>query len=74
MLDNILPAHVAQLCLFSQQESEKGVSDVMGKINAQMGAGVVRFAAMDIGQDWRMNQKMRSPRYTTRWIDLPRVQ
>ncbi|WP_404833621.1 DUF4113 domain-containing protein [Enterococcus entomosocium] len=31
------------------------------------------FAGQEILQAWNMKRKMLSPRYTTRWLDLPIV-
>lgn len=73
MLDQVLPETVAQLCLFAEQEQDSGLSGVMDKINERMGSSTLRLAAMDVGSDWRMQQNCRSPRYTTRWDELPVV-
>ena len=41
------------------------------EINRKFGHGLIRYGSARPG--WRMNQACRSPRYTTRWEDLPRV-
>lgn len=71
MLDDILPESVCQLNLFAEDFKQSALSKSIDQINARMGAGAVRFAAMDIGRNWRMNQQSRSPKYTTNWKDLP---
>lgn len=43
------------------------------KINQRYGQGSAYWAAEGSGQRWRMRQQYRSPAYTTRWGDLPRV-
>ncbi len=73
MLDDIMPESVCQLNLFADDFKQSNLSKSIDGINARMGAGAVRFAAMDIGHDWRMNQQSRSPKYTTNWKDLPLV-
>ena len=40
-------------------------------INARMGAGTIQFGAAGLSQPWRMKAELRSPRYTTRWDELP---
>ena len=45
----------------------------MDAINGKMGQGALYLASSSVGSDWRMNQQYRSPRYTTRWCDLPEV-
>jgi len=70
MLDQVLPKHVAQLCLFSARPEQHKLGGVLDAINAKMGSNAIRFAATDVGSEWQMNQNRRSPRYTTRWSDL----
>lgn len=70
MLDDIQPDHLAQPSLFAPPAEASAVSKTLDAINARMGAGTVRFAAMDIGSNWRMNQHYRSGRYSTRWEEL----
>lgn len=71
MLNEILPEHVAQLSLFTADVSVSKVGAIMDTINKRLGSDLVHFAASDVGVSWRMNQNMRSPRYTTRWGDIP---
>ena len=52
---------------------------VIDEMNAEWGTGTVRFAAevpaqvAEGGASWHMRQQRRSPRYTTRWDELPKV-
>ncbi|OLN31333.1 Error-prone, lesion bypass DNA polymerase V (UmuC) [Desulfovibrio sp. DV] len=46
---------------------------VLDKTNARWGRDTLRFAACGIKQDWKMKQAMRSPHYTTSWLELPVV-
>lgn len=40
-------------------------------INSRFGKGSVYFAAEDLSNSWRPRQNSRSPRYTTKWAELP---
>lgn len=70
MLDDIQPDDLVQPSLFAPPAEQTAISKTLDAINARMGAGTVRFAAMDIGSNWRMNQHYRSGRYSTRWEEL----
>ncbi len=47
--------------------------ETLDQINRQFGRGTLRLAAENLSQGWAMRQKLRSPRYTTRWDELPQV-
>ena len=61
-----------QLDLFAAPENP-AVMQTLDAINHRFGAGTIRLAAeAPIDQPgWQMRQDRRSPRYTTRWRDLP---
>ncbi len=42
-------------------------------LNKRFGRGTVRFAAEDLSKKWEPQRKLRSPRYTTDWNELPKV-
>jgi len=46
---------------------------VLDKLNEKKGQGTLYFAGQGIQQAWQMKREMLSPRYTTRWADLPIV-
>lgn len=46
----------------------------MDAINREFGRGTVRSGASGVEQRWAMRSENRSPRYTTRWDELPVVQ
>jgi DNA polymerase V len=71
MLDDIQPNSLRQPSLFALEAAGSGVSRTIDAINARMGSGTLRFAAADIGGNWRMNQQYRSPKYSTDWKELP---
>lgn len=43
-------------------------------INKRYGGNTIRFAAEDLSQAWLPKRQLGSPRYTTRWSDLPSAQ
>ena len=46
---------------------------VVDRVNVEWGRGALRQAREGLAQTWRMRQGRRSPRYTTRWEELPVV-
>jgi len=42
-------------------------------INRRYGSETLRLAASGLERRWRVNRSRRSPRYTTRWEELPGV-
>lgn len=74
LLDDIQPNRLRQASLFGPEAGGSGLSKTIDAINARMGSDTLRFAAMDVGSDWRMNQRYRSPKYSTSWKDIPIAQ
>jgi DNA polymerase V len=46
---------------------------LLDQLNAKEGKGTLYFAGQGIQQQWQMKRDMLSPRYTTRFSDLPVV-
>jgi len=66
---------VAQLNLFDDnapRANSDALMALMDKLNRQR-KGTLYFAGQGIQQAWQMKREMLSPRYTTRWSDLPVV-
>ncbi|MEL6347568.1 MAG: Y-family DNA polymerase [Myxococcota bacterium] len=63
-----------QQTLFSTPSNPK-VMAVLDDLNRRFGRGTVRLAAQGTNKKagWRMRQRARSPRYTTRWNELCHV-
>ena len=57
---------------FARAKSEKLMA-AMDAINREFGRGTLRSGASGIVQRWAMRAENRSPRYTTRWDELPVV-
>lgn len=76
MLGDFYSQGVAQLNLFDdnapRQNSEK-LMEVLDHLNAKDGRGTLYFAGQGIQSAWQMKREMLSPRYTTRFSDLPIV-
>jgi DNA polymerase V len=74
LLSGIGPGDRVQLDLLSSRPERPGEGEIMkavDAINFRLGRGTVRYAASGAGRPWRMRQLKLSPRYTTRWEDLP---
>ena len=56
----------------AREKSEK-LMEAMDAINREFGRGTLRSGASGIVQRWAMRAENRSPRYTTRWDELPVV-
>jgi len=62
--------------LFSDRDYEHDAKlmQVMDRINVKMGSGTLHPAASGLKRcSWSMQQESRSPRYTTRWGELPKT-
>lgn len=66
---------VVQTDLLSPQDSSKaiGLMKTVDSINALFGSNTLHFAAQGIQRPWQMRKDHRTPRYTTRWDELPVV-
>ncbi|HEY9823912.1 MAG TPA: DUF4113 domain-containing protein [Stenomitos sp.] len=76
ILLGLRPKSERQLSLWDAPATSKSdaLMQVIDSINQQFGKGTIRFAAAGLKQSWSMKQEKRSPRYTTRWDELPQVQ
>lgn len=73
MLSGLVPQQNQQQDLFDQNKGTKrsdALIEVLDSINSKMGNGKVCFAGEGFGGGWRMRQRLRSPRYTTRIKEL----
>jgi len=76
LLTEIAPHDTVQLDLFSSEfydERKRKLMAVVDEINTRRGRDAIRFAAGGLERQWRMRQAHRSPRFTTRWDELPVV-
>lgn len=71
MLTDLTPAGDRQLSLMGNSDQDQ-VMETFDHISAKFGRDSIRTASSLTGTGrWHMNQKQRSPHYTTRWEDLP---
>ena len=75
MLLDLVPEDHRQEHLFLRQDPSKvdHLMRVVDGINRTMGSGSVFHAAQGISRGWQMRSEMRSPRYTTKWDEIPVV-
>lgn len=76
LLGDLVPAGSHQGSLFEEapdRVSRNRLMKTLDRLNARMGAGTVRFAAEGIRKPWAARFERRSPRYTTRWEEIPRA-
>ncbi|MBX7231175.1 MAG: Y-family DNA polymerase [Bdellovibrionales bacterium] len=64
-----------QLDLFQMHDSAKDevLMQVLDHVNATEGKSTLKFAACGIDPFWKMLSKMKSPNYSTRWGEIPKV-
>lgn len=75
LLPDLVPAAARQLTfwdLAADEPARQALMRTLDKINAAYGRGTLVLAAAGLGaKPWHMRQERRSPRYTTRWAELP---
>jgi DNA polymerase V len=76
MLGEIVPDAGVQGDMFGNSipnSKSDGLMDVLDRVNAKMGKGKLIVGSQGYGQPWAMKQGNISPRYTTNWDELLRV-
>jgi DNA polymerase V len=76
LLVELAPQDQQQTGLFTADyydAEKKAQMATMDRINQTYGRHTLRLGTEGTSQPWRMRQAQRSPRYTTRWEELPRV-
>ncbi len=75
VLGEIRPVNQVQTDLFDtkDRDSSRRIMETLDRINARMGSGTLKYAAEGLVKPWGMRMERRSPRYTTRWEELPLV-
>lgn len=79
MLYDFVPAYLLQTDLFqntSPKTHDKSTRrmQAIDTINRRFGKGRIHYAAEDLGNDWRPKHQLRSPRYVSRWDEIPVAQ
>ncbi len=52
---------------------KKQLMRVVDELNTELGSGTLHFAREGVNKKWHQRRKKVSPRYTTKWKELPRV-
>lgn len=73
---DFLPADKLQTDLFSQVDTNNEARaarrmQALDSINKRFGQQTIRYAAEDLNNTWQPRHRLRSPRYVSRWNDLP---
>lgn len=64
-----------QLSLFDSQipRTENNVSNLIDQINKRFGQDTLKIASCGTKKAWTLRSQFKSPAYTTRWSDLPKI-
>lgn len=75
MISGLQPDDQVQAGLFAPATNprQRKLMDALDNINASMRDDVLRYAAAGLTRNWKMRQEHRSPRFTTRWAEIPIV-
>ncbi len=73
VLSRIVPAGQVQADMFDtvDRAASKRLMNALDTVNGRMGRDTLKYAASGITRGWKTRAGMRSPRYTTRWSELP---
>lgn len=72
---DLTPTSSRQESLFGGQDPRHDtIMAAMDSFNRREGTGVIKLASQGTGRRWRMKQELLSPRYTTRWSDILKVE
>ncbi len=79
MLSELQPEGQRQACLWDDAKAEasreraRKLMGLLDEVNARFGRGAVQLGALGTKPVWTMKRGRVSPRYTTRWEDVPKV-
>jgi DNA polymerase V len=75
IFSGLVPDDSIQANMFADGRGNAGrfLMDMVDNINFSMRDDIVKFASSGTGKRWRMQQNFHSPRYTTRWDEIPQV-
>ena len=74
MLLDLVEAGQAQVSLFDTQDPrDDKLIEAFDAINDRLGPGSIQFGPAAQAAAWRSSSAFRSPSYTTRWEDIPKV-
>ncbi len=64
---------VSNLFLTPTKNNKRFLINTLDNLNFSMRDDVIKFASSGINTDWKMRYEFRSPRYTSRWKELRKV-
>jgi DNA polymerase V len=75
VLGSMESADSAQAEFFDDGRAERGqrLLKTVDRLNAALGEGTLRYGGEKISNAWAPRNESRSPRFTTRWDELPKV-
>jgi len=75
MLTGFVPKTQTQMSIFDtiDRARQDAVTQTVDRINMELGAGSIHYAATGVKREWRTKAEKKSPRYTTNWKELPGV-
>ena len=75
MLSGIVPDTSIQSNLFvpPSENNKRFLMNVLDNINFGMRNDLIKFASSGLNRDWEIRRDFRSPRYTSRWNELRKV-
>lgn len=72
----LVPNNAIQKNLFEYSATSAEMfklNNVVDMLNRKLGRDKIKFAAVGLSQDWKTRSEERSPEYTTKWYDIPRI-
>lgn len=76
ILSAIGPRDAVQMNLLKpsgNRSGERAAMRALDAINGRLGRGAIGYGISEAARSWRMREQKLSPRYTTRWEELPMV-
>jgi len=73
LLDLVDADHAPQSLFDTRDPKDDKLIEAFDQINRKQGPGSINFGAAGQPSDWHSTSAFRSPRYTTEWLDIPRV-
>lgn len=70
--DSVLQTDILGLVSPDGHDAAQRRMKALDEINHRYGKRHLRFAAEDLGRTWKPKYQLRSPRYTTKWAELPK--
>jgi DNA polymerase V len=69
----LVPEQLMQADLFTPTLNNTKLMNSLDSINKVFGKGTIRLASEQQAKSWEMKRDFLSPRYTTRWSDIPKI-